>query len=144
MLRISTIEYHGSHYKEWLAVRHTMLRAPLGLKFTSEQLAKDEKDTLLAAFWNDGIVGTLIIHHVSKEEAKLRQMAVLDAHQGKNIGSALMAYAEGSIVTQPYEIISLHARQGAVGFYKKHGYRMIGEPFIEVTLAHLRMEKSLR
>lgn len=143
MLRIARIDYQGPCYTEWLAVRHAELRAPLGLEFTPEQLARDEKDILLAAFWNDAVAGTLIVHHIDAREAKLRQMAVAQEHQGKQIGSALMAHAEGLIMDGPYRLVSLHARQSAVGFYEKHGYRTVGEPFIEMTLPHLRMEKFL-
>jgi predicted GNAT family N-acyltransferase len=39
--------------------------------------------------------------------------------------------------------MTLHARQTAVPFYERLGYRVVGEPFIEVGIPHRAMEKSL-
>jgi predicted GNAT family N-acyltransferase len=37
----------------------------------------------------------------------------------------------------------MHAREVAVGFYRKCGYAVQGEPFLEVTIPHFHMEKKL-
>jgi hypothetical protein len=37
----------------------------------------------------------------------------------------------------------LNARASAVGFYEKLGYAVIGEEFIDVTIAHVRMVKGV-
>jgi predicted GNAT family N-acyltransferase len=37
----------------------------------------------------------------------------------------------------------MHARNNALGFYEKVGYKVKGEPFIEVTIQHFVMEKEL-
>jgi predicted GNAT family N-acyltransferase len=37
----------------------------------------------------------------------------------------------------------MHARKNAVGFYEKMGYKVRGEEFQEVSIAHYEMEKEL-
>ncbi|HRF26714.1 MAG TPA: GNAT family N-acetyltransferase [Ferruginibacter sp.] len=37
----------------------------------------------------------------------------------------------------------MHARDSAVGFYEKLGYKVIGEGFMEVNLPHHLMVKEL-
>ena len=37
----------------------------------------------------------------------------------------------------------LHARETAVGFYEKLGYKTSGDKFIEVTIPHFPMQKEL-
>jgi len=37
----------------------------------------------------------------------------------------------------------LHARETAVSFYTELGYEVFGEPFVEVTVPHRKMRKTL-
>ena len=37
----------------------------------------------------------------------------------------------------------MHARETAVGFYEKLGYKVVGDKFTEVTIPHYVMEKKL-
>ena len=74
---------------------------------------------------------------------KLRQMAVLNALQGKGIGRALMQFAENLARDHGYKVLTMHARKHAVGFYEKMGYKVKGEEFLEVSIAHYEMQKEL-
>ncbi|MFO1242720.1 MAG: GNAT family N-acetyltransferase [Rickettsiales bacterium] len=143
MIIFKDVRYGSPKYNQLVARRRDVLRMPLGLDFTPEQLAADMGDIVLGAFEKSEAIGSLIIRHVSDAEAKLRQMAVAPLAQGKGIGSKLLAYAEDRIRTQSYREISLHAREDAVPFYEKHGYKREGLPFIEVTIPHVAMRKVL-
>ncbi len=74
---------------------------------------------------------------------RLRQMAVLNDLQGKGIGRALMNFAENLARDRGYKIVRMHARNNAVGFYEKMGYKVKGDQFIEITIPHYVMEKEL-
>jgi ribosomal protein S18 acetylase RimI-like enzyme len=74
---------------------------------------------------------------------RLRQMAVSDDIQRKGIGKALMSFAENIARDQGYRNLIMHARQHAIGFYEKMGYRVTSTEFTEVTIPHVVMEKSL-
>jgi len=71
-------------------------------------------------------------------------MAVPNSLQGKGIGRALMIFAENIARDMGYRILIMHARKTALGFYQKLGYSAKGEEFVEVTIPHFIMEKSLR
>jgi GNAT superfamily N-acetyltransferase len=70
-------------------------------------------------------------------------MAVPNSMQGKGVGRALMIFAENIARDLGYKKLCMHARQTALGFYKKLGYSITGEPFEEVTITHYIMEKAL-
>ena len=70
-------------------------------------------------------------------------MAVLNDLQGKGIGKALMQFAENLARDRGYKKITMHARQNALGFYEKMGYKKVGKEFQEITIPHFVMEKEL-
>ena len=54
--------YHGSkEYQQMVQLRMEILRKPLGLSFTKEELAKEANDILIAAFDEDEILGCCIL-----------------------------------------------------------------------------------
>lgn len=63
------------------------------------------------------------------EQFQLRGMAVLEQFQKKGIGESLVKYAEENSKSRNGELIWFNAREIAVGFYEKLGYKIIGKPF---------------
>ena len=74
---------------------------------------------------------------------RLRQMAVQNNLQGKGIGASMMNFAELVSRDKGYKKLIMHARETAVGFYEKLGYKVVGDKFTEVTIPHYVMEKKL-
>jgi GNAT superfamily N-acetyltransferase len=70
-------------------------------------------------------------------------MAVADNLQGKGIGASIMIFAENLARDKGYRHMLMHARDSAIGFYEKFGYKIKGTPFTEVNLPHHVMEKEL-
>ena len=70
-------------------------------------------------------------------------MAVQNNLQGKGIGASLMSFIENLARDKGYKCLMMHARNTAIGFYEKFGYRVIGDEFIEVDVPHHVMEKML-
>ncbi|MDV6169094.1 GNAT family N-acetyltransferase [Flavobacterium sp. DG1-102-2] len=64
-----------------------------------------------------------------QKQFQLRGMAVLDSYQKKGLGEKLVKAAEEYIKTAGGEAIWFNAREIAVGFYDKMGYKIIGNPF---------------
>jgi len=79
----------------------------------------------------------------TEDTLKLRQMAVLDNLQGKGIGASIMNFAENLARDKGYKKIMMHARDTAIGFYEKLGYKITSDEFIEVNVPHHVMEKIL-
>ena len=135
---------HGSkEYQQMVHLRNEILRKPLGLEFTPEELEKEKDEILIGAFEDEKMLGCCMLIRVDKSTVRLRQMAVLNNLQGKGIGRALMQFAENIARDRGYRKIIMHARKSAIGFYEKLGYQVSGNEFEEVTLPHFTMEKRL-
>jgi ribosomal protein S18 acetylase RimI-like enzyme len=81
---------------------------------------------------------------LQQKQFQLRGMAVLDSHQKKGLGEKLVKAAEEYITSLGGETIWFNAREIAVGFYNKMGYKIIGEPFnIGDIGAHYVMSRTL-
>lgn len=143
-IQTAHIEFATPEYDEAVALRDTVLRRPLGLSFTPEQLAVEWSDLHLAAFAPDGrIIGVLLLTPLINNEIKMRQVAVAPELQGKGVGAALVNASEEEARRRGFEKMVLNARETAVPFYLRLGYKKIGERFEEVTIPHYKMEKTL-
>lgn len=135
---------HGTpEYRQMVKLRDDILRKPLGLGFTQQELEEEKNNMFIAAFEDDDILGCCMLVEENSETVRLRQMAVLNDLQGKGIGRALMCFAENLARDRGYKILSMHARKNAAGFYEKMGYKIAGNEFTEVTIPHYVMEKKL-
>lgn len=124
-------------------LRNEILRKPLGLSLTTEELEKEKDDILMGAFEDDKLLGCCLLTRMDSKTVRLRQMAVPNSMQGKGVGRALMIFAENIARDLGYKKLCMHARKTAVGFYQKLGYGISGDEFFEVTIPHYVMEKSL-
>ncbi len=135
---------HGSiEYQQMVKLREEVLRKPLGLGFTSEELDEEKENMLIAAYEDETILGCCMLVEENQKIVRLRQMAVLNDLQGKGIGRAIMNFAENLARDRGYKTLSMHARQNTIGFYEKMGYKVASDQFTEVTLPHVVMEKKL-
>ncbi len=135
---------HGSaEYELALALRDKILRKPLGLEFTAEELAKDLCDVHIGLFEGEEILACLTLTDNGGEKMKMRQVAVSDKQQRKGLGRQLSLAAEAYALEHGKKRLFCHARKTAVAFYQKLGYRITSDEFIEISLPHFRMEKQL-
>lgn len=130
-------------YSSTVELRRKVLRWPLGLDFTPEDLASEENDFHVAAMNDDEVIGCLVLTPIDEATIKMRQVAVEPEWQGTGIGKRLVDYSEYVARDEDYKTMILHARENVVPFYLKLGYQIVGEPFEEVTIPHRRMEKNL-
>ncbi|HTM81663.1 GNAT family N-acetyltransferase [Asticcacaulis sp.] len=142
-LSIRPIIHGSADYAAAVNLRRALLRTPLGLDFTSTQLAAEAGDIHLAAFEDEELVGTVLVSTYDDQTMKLRQMAVDDAIQGQGVGARLLAAAEAEARAAGKTRITLAARVTAQPFYARNGYMAAGDVFEEVTLPHITMQKTL-
>lgn len=143
MIEIKIIEHNSLEYQQMVALRTDILRRPLGLFYTKQQLDLEKSDTLIAAFENQKILGCCILSEFESQIIQLRQMAVAADQQYRGIGAKIISFAQNYCLQNQYKSIFLHARATAVVFYQKLGYKVIGEEYFEVGLSHFNMEKQL-
>ena len=135
---------HGSdEYRQMVKLREDILRKPLGLSLSPDELENEKDNMLIGAFEDEDMLGCCMLVEESPDTVRLRQMAVLNDLQGKGIGRALMNFAENLARDRGYKKLSMHARKNVVGFYEKMGYKVHGDEFVEVTIPHFVMVKKL-
>jgi predicted GNAT family N-acyltransferase len=142
-MALKIIDYGTEEYRQMLKLREDILRRPLGLHLSHEELEREKDNLMMAAFDDDKILACCMLVEEDPQTVRLRQMAVLNDLQGQGIGKALMQFAENVARDRGYQKITMHARKNATGFYEKMGYKVIGKEFIEITIPHYVMEKSL-
>ena len=146
MLEFAAIDANSSRYRDLVEFRRRILRRPLGLDFTPEQLAEEQGDIHIAVYLDGEPVGCVVLTAVDGSHGavvKFRQMAVDPDHRGRGIGAQIVAFAEKLAAERGYREIILHARETAVPFYERAGYVAMGEVFTEVTVPHRKMVKQL-
>lgn len=142
-MALKIIDHGTAEYQQMVKLRDDLLRKPLGLGFTPEELEKEKENMLIAAFEDERILGCCMLVEEQPDTVRLRQMAVLNDLQGKGIGRALTNFAENLARDRGYKIIRMHARKNVVGFYERMDYKVTGDEFIEITIPHFTMEKKL-
>lgn len=146
MYDIRLIEYKSSEYREMLFLRELLLRTPLGLAFSERDLQKEISDLLIGCFLPEEalMIGCCVLTPVDESIVQLRQMAIVKDYQRQGVGRQLVEFAEKEALLSGFSLIMMHAREKAVPFYEKLGYKKEGSPFIEVTIPHLKMIKHLK
>lgn len=142
-MALKIIEHGSPEYQKMVKLRMDVLRKPLGLGFTPEELESEKDNILLAAFEDDDVLACCMLLEEDPGTIRLRQMAVLNDLQGKGIGRALMNFAENIARDRGFRKLRMHARKNARGFYEKMGYKVKSDEFTEVTIPHYVMEKDL-
>jgi GNAT superfamily N-acetyltransferase len=142
-LELVEVDHGSDAYRDVVALRRRVLRAPLGLDFTAEQLAEERADIHIAAYLDGVLAGCVVLTEAGRGSLRLRQMAVDPHQQGRGTGARILAFAERRAAERGHGAIVLHARESAVGFYERAGYVATGEVFLEVTIPHRVMVKRL-
>jgi GNAT superfamily N-acetyltransferase len=135
--------YGSETYVKALRLRDTVLRAPLGIEFTEEELADDAQRRHFCALDGGHVVGSVSFKALGPHTLQLKQMAVAPDRQGERIGVRLLDFAEAWARREGYGTIILNARVGAEGFYARNGYALEGALFEENGIPHVRMTKRV-
>ena len=83
-------------------------------------------------------------HFNSPDEAQIRYMAVEEKLQGKGIGTFILNELERKVIEKGAECIVLNARDNAIKFYEKHGYKIVKEAHVLFdAIQHYQMVKKI-
>jgi GNAT superfamily N-acetyltransferase len=130
-------------YRQALRLREGILRAPLGLTVSDDELYDDGMRQHFCAVTCGAVVGTVSLRPLDEATLHLKQMAVDEAKRRMRIGARLLAHAEAWAAQAGFRLMIAHARVGAEGFYLKLGYAQEGGAFEENTIPHVRVIKRL-
>lgn len=135
-------------FERYYRFRWQYLRAPWQQPPGSE---RDELEQgavhLMAVDDRAGLIGVARLHSVQEDSeayAQVRYMAVADDWRGQGVGRMLLQALEAAAVRQGIAQVRLHARESAVGFYERLGYRVV-EPSHRLydSIQHFLMRKEL-
>lgn len=141
-MTFETVPHGSEKYRATVDLRHDVLRKPLGLSLSEEQLEAEANDVHLAAFEGGECMACCVLTPYAAGTVKMRQVAVRPDLQGQGVGSRLVAYFEAVARERGAKLIVLNARDTAVAFYERLGYEP-KEALVEVGIPHRHMTKSL-
>jgi predicted GNAT family N-acyltransferase len=72
-------------------------------------------------------------------DGSIGRMAVLREYRGKRVGAALMRWLLREAESRQMQHVTLNAQAHAIEFYKKFGFQVTGEAFLDAGISHVRM-----
>jgi len=85
----------------------------------------------------DKAIGTARWRHIG-DKIKLERFAVLKEYRGKKYGDVLLQAVIQDVL--PFaKAVYLHAQLKAIPFYKRRGFKQVGELFLECDIEHYKM-----
>lgn len=124
------------HWQDALPIRHQVLWPDKSLDFCS--VAGDETANHYGVHVNGQLVCVASIY-IDGSNARLRKFATLPSHQGKGIGSQVIAHIIDELKGLNIRFFWCDARTRAVGFYQKFGLTVQGEEFKKSDVAYNKM-----
>lgn len=120
---------------ETYIVRHPVLREGRPIEDCRFDHDDDTSTFHLGLYTKDELLGVVTFIKNNFEALKgtqyqLRGMAVLKPYQKRGLGNLLIEEGERLIKQRNGNLVWCNARENAVGFYKKNGFRIIGKPFL--------------
>ena len=93
-IALTEVPYGSDLYGKTLELREAILRKPLGLRLSQEELADDALRRHFCALTNGTVVGSVSFKPLGPHTLQLKQMAVAQGSQREGVGSRLLAFAE--------------------------------------------------
>ena len=132
-------------FKHYYHLRWLLLRAPWNQAEGSEVDAiEDQCFHVMAVDEINNVIAVARLQFNSNTEAQIRYMAVIREHERKGIGRELIKVMEQYAQKSSCKKIVLHAREPAIGFYQKLGYKVIEKSYLLFDeIQHFQMIKKL-
>ena len=147
---VTEVTIDSVRLEDVIKIRHQILRSgqPRSSCYYPEDSYK--KTIHYAAFINKQIIGCASVYKESHPDFSLRQswrirgMAVKERLQGQNIGTQLLETCINHAVKMKGDVIWCNARDNTVKFYKRSGFKVIGDEFELPNIGpHFLLAKNL-
>ena len=134
-----------NEFEKYYDLRWRILRAPWNQPEGSEKDDKEATAIHLMVCESKGIpIGIGRVHFNSNDEAQIRYMAVEENQRGKGIGALVLEELEKRAKEKGAKFIILNARDTAIKFYEKHGYKIVKQAHtLFGSIPHYEMRKDL-
>ncbi len=139
---VKQILYNSNDYWKIVQIREIVLRIPLGLRFSLVEIQKESEELIFGIQVNNQWIGSCQ-YQIFNNEAKMRQVAILDAYKRKGYGKKMVIQSMEILKQKGIQKIYCHARTSAVPFYENLGFQTVSEAFLEVHIPHFKMQKFM-
>jgi len=140
---VQQVWHNSKEYWELVALRSQILRKPLGIEFSKDELELEHSQWHFGIFIEGIAVACMVLVPQEDGKIKMRQVCTTFNVQGKGIGKVLLEHCENKAKQKGYNEIFCHAREVSKQFYLKNDYEIIGDSFIEIGLEHYYMRKRM-
>ena len=139
-MKVKIIPIDDPLYQQERELRNKILLRPIGVPDFGWEM-HDKGSWHFVALENNNVVGCVVLTPLNKmkTKAQLMQMAVDAPLQGKGIGKALVKELLKFSSENSIKEIEIHSRADVVPFYEDLGFKVFGDPFEEVGIAHRYM-----
>lgn len=135
----------AQEWQRYYQLRWQILRAPWHQPQGSE---RDDLETtayhLMLINEQGDIAAAGRLHPLDNNTAQIRYMAVATEYQGKGAGSRLLSALEAQAAAWGCASVRLNARDTALAFYQRYGYRIVADAATQFGIPHLLMQKNVR
>ena len=136
---------NNSEFEKYYYFRWEYLRKGLNQKLGSE---RDDTENIsihrMIKNNNGEIIGIGRLHKISSDTHQVRYFAIHKNYRREGLGSYLMKDLEQIAVKNKSNYITLNARDNAINFYKKLGYKVLKKTFLLYKkIQHYEMRKKI-
>lgn len=142
-MKVKLVGHNSKEYWQLIELRTEILRKPLGLQFSDDELMTENQQLHFGVFENDKALACMVLEPQANNKIKMRQVCAAKDYQGKKLGALILNHCELYAAEKGFKVIHCNARKTAEAFYLKHAYKSLGTDFMEVGLPHCYMEKQL-
>jgi GNAT superfamily N-acetyltransferase len=118
-------------------LRHTVLWPDKPLTYV--QLSDDESGQHFGAFVEGALASVISLFIGDDGVARFRKFATDPAWQGRGLGSALLRHVIAAAQAQDARVLWCDARESALPFYQRFGFRAEGNVFYKGSIAYQRL-----
>lgn len=132
-------------FDSYYQLRYDVLRKPWG---QPENTTRDEweKESIhvMMIDESDEVVAVGRLQFISEDVGQIRSMAVREEFRKFGLGTQILKHLEKEAVAKKYKTLILDARNYAVDFYLKNGYKVDGDSYLLFgVIPHFKMSKTL-
>jgi predicted GNAT family N-acyltransferase len=132
---IKTVDFKND-FSEIEGIRTTVFIEEQNVPIELEWDEFDNDSTHILAYYNNKAVGTARL----LKDGHIGRMAVLKKYRNRNIGQNMLKYLLKIAQKSSINSIELSAQEHAVGFYKKYGFSVTSNVYLDAGIPHYDMK----
>lgn len=137
------IEYTSPEYFQTLRLREDVMRKPLGLQLSEDDVKNDHKRIHIGGYIGDELICGCSLGIIHQKMGHIFSVYVKQEYQNQGIGQQLMAFAEHYAEQSGVGRLYVEGRKTAKNFYIKCGFRPCGHEYIDMNILHQDLKKDL-